>query len=93
MSVVSRAARSCATQTSETSSSRPAYSAATTSPAHPSRTASNRPCRTSPTSSQPRIVAPGHCTGWRAAAALANAFNRTGYAPSVVGTRYLLNAS
>ncbi len=41
----------------------------------------------------PRIVAPGHCTGWRAAAALANAFNPTGYAPSVVGTRYLLNAS
>ena len=41
----------------------------------------------------PRIVAPGHCTGWRAAAALANAFSPTGYAPSVVGTRYLLNAS
>jgi 7,8-dihydropterin-6-yl-methyl-4-(beta-D-ribofuranosyl)aminobenzene 5'-phosphate synthase len=41
----------------------------------------------------PRIVAPGHCTGWRAAAALAIAFNPTGYAPSVVGTRYLLNAS
>jgi 7,8-dihydropterin-6-yl-methyl-4-(beta-D-ribofuranosyl)aminobenzene 5'-phosphate synthase len=41
----------------------------------------------------PRIVAPGHCTGWRAAAALANAFSPSGYAPSVVGTRYLLNAS
>lgn len=41
----------------------------------------------------PRIVAPGHCTGWRAAAALANAFSPTCYAPSVVGTRYLLNAS
>ena len=41
----------------------------------------------------PRIVAPGHCTGWRAAAALANAFSPTGYAPSVVGTRCLLNAS
>jgi len=40
----------------------------------------------------PRIVAPGHCTGWRAAAALANRFTPTGYAPSVVGTRYLLNA-
>ena len=41
----------------------------------------------------PRFVAPGHCTGWRAAAALANAFKPAGYAPSVVGTRYLLNAS
>jgi len=41
----------------------------------------------------PRIVAPGHCTGWRAAAALADTFSPTGYAPSVVGTRYLLNAS
>ncbi len=41
----------------------------------------------------PRIVAPGHCTGWRAAAALARAFSPTSYAPSVVGTRYLLNAS
>jgi len=41
----------------------------------------------------PRIVAPGHCTGWRAAAALANAFTPTGYAPSVVGTRYVLNAA
>ena len=41
----------------------------------------------------PRIVAPGHCTGWRAAAALANAFGPQGCAPSVVGTRYLLNAS
>ena len=41
----------------------------------------------------PRIVAPGHCTGWRAAAALVNAFSSTGCAPSVVGTRYLLNAS
>jgi 7,8-dihydropterin-6-yl-methyl-4-(beta-D-ribofuranosyl)aminobenzene 5'-phosphate synthase len=41
----------------------------------------------------PRIVAPGHCTGWRAAAALANAFSPTAYAPSVVGTRYVLNAT
>ena len=41
----------------------------------------------------PRIVAPGHCTGWRAAAALADAFSPTGYAPSVVGTRYLLSAA
>jgi 7,8-dihydropterin-6-yl-methyl-4-(beta-D-ribofuranosyl)aminobenzene 5'-phosphate synthase len=42
---------------------------------------------------QPRIVAPGHCTGWRAAAVLADEFTPTGYAPSAVGTRYLLNAS
>jgi 7,8-dihydropterin-6-yl-methyl-4-(beta-D-ribofuranosyl)aminobenzene 5'-phosphate synthase len=41
----------------------------------------------------PRIVAPGHCTGWRAAAALANAFAPNNYAPSVVGTRYVLTAS
>ncbi len=41
----------------------------------------------------PRIVAPGHCTGWRAAAALANAFSPTNYAPSVVGTRYVLRAA
>ena len=39
---------------------------------------------------QPRFVAPGHCTGWRAATALANAFGPASYAPSVVGTRYLL---
>ena len=41
----------------------------------------------------PRIVAPGHCTGWRAAAELAGAFGPSNYAPSVVGTRYVLNAS
>jgi len=41
---------------------------------------------------EPRIVAPGHCTGWRAAAALANAFSPAGCAPSVVGTRYVLRA-
>jgi hypothetical protein len=40
----------------------------------------------------PRIVAPGHCTGWRAAAALAGAFSPARYAPSFVGTRYLLGA-
>jgi len=40
----------------------------------------------------PGLVAPGHCTGWRAAAALANAFSPTGCAPSVVGTRYVLRA-
>ncbi|MBA2624823.1 MAG: MBL fold metallo-hydrolase [Acidimicrobiia bacterium] len=42
---------------------------------------------------QPKVVAPGHCTGWRAAGALANAFTSTGYAPSVVGARYVLKAS
>jgi 7,8-dihydropterin-6-yl-methyl-4-(beta-D-ribofuranosyl)aminobenzene 5'-phosphate synthase len=42
---------------------------------------------------EPRIVAPGHCTGWRAAAALTNAFGPTRSAPSVVGTRYVLRAS
>ena len=40
----------------------------------------------------PRIVAPGHCTGWRAAAALAGAFSPGRYAPSVVGARYVLDA-
>ena len=39
---------------------------------------------------EPRFVAPGHCTGWRASAALANTFGPAGYAPSVVGTRYVL---
>jgi 7,8-dihydropterin-6-yl-methyl-4-(beta-D-ribofuranosyl)aminobenzene 5'-phosphate synthase len=41
----------------------------------------------------PRIVAPGHCTGWRASAALAEAFGPAGFAPSVVGTRYPLTGS
>ena len=41
----------------------------------------------------PWIVASGHCTGWRAVAALANAFGPQGCAPSVVGTRYALNTS
>jgi 7,8-dihydropterin-6-yl-methyl-4-(beta-D-ribofuranosyl)aminobenzene 5'-phosphate synthase len=41
----------------------------------------------------PRIVAPGHCTGWRAAAALADAFSPSRYAPSVVGSRYVLRAA
>jgi 7,8-dihydropterin-6-yl-methyl-4-(beta-D-ribofuranosyl)aminobenzene 5'-phosphate synthase len=40
----------------------------------------------------PRIVAPGHCTGWRAKAALADAFAPGRYGPSVVGSRYLLIA-
>ena len=42
----------------------------------------------------PQLVAPGHCTGWRAKAALANEFSPSGrYAPSVVGTRYRLTGS
>ncbi len=41
----------------------------------------------------PRIVAPGHCTGWRAVGALSAAFGPTGLAPSVVGTRYLLHGT
>jgi 7,8-dihydropterin-6-yl-methyl-4-(beta-D-ribofuranosyl)aminobenzene 5'-phosphate synthase len=40
----------------------------------------------------PRIVAPGHCTGWRAKAALAAEFAPGRYGPSVVGTRYVLRA-
>lgn len=40
----------------------------------------------------PRVVAPGHCTGWRAKAALSQAFAPGRYAPSVVGATYLLRA-
>ena len=38
----------------------------------------------------PRLVAPAHCTGWRAKAALAARFAPGRYGPSVVGSRYLL---
>jgi 7,8-dihydropterin-6-yl-methyl-4-(beta-D-ribofuranosyl)aminobenzene 5'-phosphate synthase len=41
---------------------------------------------------RPRIVAPGHCTGWRAKAALASTFAPGQYGPSFVGTRYVLTA-
>jgi 7,8-dihydropterin-6-yl-methyl-4-(beta-D-ribofuranosyl)aminobenzene 5'-phosphate synthase len=41
----------------------------------------------------PRLVAPGHCTGWRAKARLASAFAPGRYGPSVVGTQYRLRAS
>ena len=37
---------------------------------------------------EPRLVAPGHCTGWRAKAKLADTFAPGRYAPSVVGTVY-----
>jgi 7,8-dihydropterin-6-yl-methyl-4-(beta-D-ribofuranosyl)aminobenzene 5'-phosphate synthase len=42
---------------------------------------------------RPRIVAPGHCTGWRAKVALAEAFAPGSYAPSVVGSMYRLVAT
>jgi 7,8-dihydropterin-6-yl-methyl-4-(beta-D-ribofuranosyl)aminobenzene 5'-phosphate synthase len=38
----------------------------------------------------PRLVAPAHCTGWRAKAALAQRFAPGRYAPSAVGSRYSL---
>jgi 7,8-dihydropterin-6-yl-methyl-4-(beta-D-ribofuranosyl)aminobenzene 5'-phosphate synthase len=41
----------------------------------------------------PRVVAPGHCTGWRAKAALADAFAPRSYGPSAVGTLYALRAT
>jgi 7,8-dihydropterin-6-yl-methyl-4-(beta-D-ribofuranosyl)aminobenzene 5'-phosphate synthase len=41
---------------------------------------------------KPNLVAPGHCTGWRAKTKLADAFAPGRYAPSVVGTLYRLNA-
>lgn len=40
----------------------------------------------------PRVVAPGHCTGWRAKAALAQAFAPGRYGPSSVGSMYVLTA-
>jgi len=42
---------------------------------------------------RPRVVAPGHCTGWRAKAALAQAFAPERYGPSAVGSMYTLRAS
>jgi len=41
----------------------------------------------------PAVVAPGHCTGWRAKAALAERFAPGRYGPSVVGTTYTLSAA
>ena len=40
----------------------------------------------------PRLIARGHCTGWRAKAKLADTFAAGRYAPSVVGTSYRLRA-
>lgn len=34
------------------------------------------------------VIAPGHCTGWRAVSALANAFGESKLAPLAVGKRY-----
>jgi 7,8-dihydropterin-6-yl-methyl-4-(beta-D-ribofuranosyl)aminobenzene 5'-phosphate synthase len=42
---------------------------------------------------RPRVVAPGHCTGWRGKAALAHAFVPGNYGPSVVGSLYALRAT
>jgi 7,8-dihydropterin-6-yl-methyl-4-(beta-D-ribofuranosyl)aminobenzene 5'-phosphate synthase len=42
---------------------------------------------------RPRVVAPGHCTGWRAKAALAHTFAPGNYEPSVVGSLYALRAT
>jgi len=42
---------------------------------------------------QPRLLAPGHCTGWRAKAKLAATFAPGQYGPSVVGTVYRLRAA
>ena len=42
---------------------------------------------------RPRVVAPGHCTGWRAKAALARVFAPGNYGPSVVGSLYALRAT
>ena len=41
---------------------------------------------------EPRFVAPGHCTGWRAKARLAETFAPGRYGPSVVGSMYRLTA-
>ncbi len=38
------------------------------------------------------VVAPGHCTGWRAKSVLAHRFAPGRYGPSVVGSRYHLQA-
>jgi 7,8-dihydropterin-6-yl-methyl-4-(beta-D-ribofuranosyl)aminobenzene 5'-phosphate synthase len=40
----------------------------------------------------PHLIAPGHCTGWRAKARLANIFAPGRYAPSLVGALYRLSA-
>ena len=39
----------------------------------------------------PKLLAPGHCTGWRALSALAQAFGEEELAPSAVGKRYFID--
>jgi len=68
-------------------------SAAITSPAPRWRNASRAAIDDLDRLLAPRIVAPAHCTGWRAKAGLADRFAPGRYAPSVVGTRYLLIAA
>jgi 7,8-dihydropterin-6-yl-methyl-4-(beta-D-ribofuranosyl)aminobenzene 5'-phosphate synthase len=41
----------------------------------------------------PKVIAPAHCTGWRAKTALATRFAPGRYGPSVVGSRYVLTAA
>jgi 7,8-dihydropterin-6-yl-methyl-4-(beta-D-ribofuranosyl)aminobenzene 5'-phosphate synthase len=41
---------------------------------------------------RPRVVAPGHCTGWRAKAALASTFAPERYGSSTVGATYVLES-
>lgn len=55
----------------------------TANPAHGARPRKVRPCP---------LVAPSHCTGWRAAQALAAAFPAA-FVPSSVGTRYLFQSA
>ena len=38
---------------------------------------------------KPAVIAPGHCTGWRAVSALADAFGTSIVAPLAVGNRYM----
>lgn len=38
----------------------------------------------------PRLLAPGHCTGWRGKQALAQQFGDNRYTPSLSGTTYNL---
>ena len=42
---------------------------------------------------KPRVLAPAHCTGWRARAVLSRAFAPERYGPSAVGSMYVLKAS
>jgi 7,8-dihydropterin-6-yl-methyl-4-(beta-D-ribofuranosyl)aminobenzene 5'-phosphate synthase len=41
----------------------------------------------------PRLVSPGHCTGWRAASALSAAFGPSRFVPCVVGAQFILQAA